>query len=195
MLALTVLAAVATFVAVLGYTRTVEAQLGPRRPVVVVARDIPAYRPISADDLRVRQVPRVFLPDGAVATAEAALGKVSPLSLPAGTWLQAAQLTDPPLLRIGERAVTLASDGEMSLARSLKVGDVVDVVAAYDRPQQRTTVEAKDARVIAVSYPAKGDKSWVTLAVTEEETLALAKARASAQAVFVGRVPETEVTG
>lgn len=189
--------AVLSFVTVLQYTASVAEQLGPRRPVVVVAREVPAYAPILEADLQVRLVPVVFAPPAALDSADAVSGRVSPVALPAGTFLQDAALVDPPALAAGERAVTVLATGEQSLARSLAVGDVLDVVAGYPgsaRGEATARVEVDAARVLSVAPPKdEEDAVFVTLAVSPADGLALARAQASDASVVVVRHPPQEV--
>lgn len=192
------LGGILTVLAVVQYTASVAAQLGPRRPVVVVARDVPAYAVPTAEDLEVRDVPQVFAPAGALSSPSQVAGRVSPVALPAGTFLQEAVLVPPPALRADERAVTVLAGGEQSLGRSIAVDDVLDVIAGYAEgsgPRATATVEVEGARVLAVTAPRDdaGDGVFVTLAVSRDDALALARARAADAAVVVVRRPPTEV--
>lgn len=194
LLGLAVLGAVAAFVTVLGYTQSVAAQLGPRRAVVVLVRDVGPFERIDASSLATREVPVVFAPPGALASTDAVGRRVSPLPLPAGTFLQDSSLTDPPTLAPGQRAVTMAMDGVTSIGGTIAVGDVVDVVAGYRDGRTATSkVEIAGVGVLAVTRAAdRPDVRLVTLALSQEQTLALARVRASSGTVLVGRFPPTE---
>lgn len=197
LLVLSVVGALATFVAVLRYTDGVSRQLGPRQDVVVVARAVPAFVPLAEADLQVRQVPVVFAPPGALVSADEASGRVSPVPLAPGTFLQTPMLVDPPALRPGERAVTILAGGEMSFGGSVAVADVIDVIAAYDGPGGTTAsarVEIEGARVLAVAgrLSDASDGVWLTLAVAPDDALSLARAQAARATVVVVRRPAGE---
>ncbi|MGF1647270.1 MAG: Flp pilus assembly protein CpaB [Kineosporiaceae bacterium] len=194
-LGLAVVGAVVSFLAVVGYTQGVARQLGPRQGVVVAAADIEPYAPIDAASLEVIQVPEVFAPPDALTSVEEVSGRVSPLPLPAGTYLQDPSLTDPPVLVFGERAVTLFADVEASLGGTVQVDDIVDIVAAYPQDQGvESVVVVEAARVIAVGRVDPEDLSQVvTLAVSPEDIRQLARARASAEALVVSRLSPDEV--
>jgi pilus assembly protein CpaB len=183
--------AVLTFLAILTYTENVAAQLGPRRPVLVLSQDVGAFQAITEDSVTVKQVPIVFAPPTSFATVAEIGGKVSPVSLPAGTFLQAANLMPRPSLGPGQRAVTIAADAEMSVGRTVAVNDVVDVYAAYRVPTGAVPkLEVTGVRVLATKIPDPAkDGILVTVAVTEEQALSLTRARAAAVRILVGRYP------
>lgn len=198
LLVLSVVGAVVTFASVLRYTDGVSRQLGPRQGVVVVGRDVPAYAAITEQDLQVRQVPVVFAPPAALASPADVGGRVSPVPLRAGTFLQAAMLVEPPAVRPGERAVTVLAGGEMSLGGSVSVGDVIDVIAAYpasNRDPVTARVEIGGARVLDVAgeLTERAQGLWMTLAVAPDDALALARAQAAKATVVVVRRPVGEV--
>lgn len=194
MLFLALLGALATYLSIVQYTRAVAAQLGPRRDVVVVRQDIGAFDPIDAARLDVVSVPVVFAPPGALSSPADVKGRVSPLRLPQGTFVQAASLMEPPRLVYGERAVTVSADLEISVGQSLQINDVVMVVAAYRNGSEVTSaVVVEGARVIAVRQPdPTRPQVLVTLALDTDQVLSLARARAGATTLVVGRFPAIE---
>lgn len=88
-----------------GYGRSLSAQLGELRPVLVVAADLPARRPIAprlaARALEVRRVPARFAPPGALASPAEAIGRAPAADLSAGEYLTAGLLRSPPPRRGG----------------------------------------------------------------------------------------------
>ncbi len=194
MLVLAVVGLVGTFLSVLQYTRDVSAQLGPRQDVVVIRREVDAFLPIDEASLDVVSVPVVFAPPGALTAVGDVRGRVSPLPLPAGTFVQAASLIPPPALVYGERAVTLSADPEMSVGQALRPNDIVLVVAAVKQgPKTTSTVVVKGARVIAVRRPDPNKENvLVTLALSEKQTLDVARARGAGAKLIVGQFPSIE---
>lgn len=193
-LAMAVLGAVATFAAVLSYTQTVSQQLGPRRPVVVLVRQVSQYQPIDAGSLDVRLIPTVFAPPGALSSVQEVAGRVSPLPLPAGTFLQNSTLMTLPSLQFGQRAVTVQADPEMSVGQTISVNDVVDVVAAYrDGTKVTSLLQVSGARVLAVKRPDPDkDAMFVTMALSQSQARGLAAAQARSATFLIGRLPPNE---
>jgi Flp pilus assembly protein CpaB len=192
------LAAVLCVAAVVQYTADVSAQLGPRRPVVVLAREVPAYTAIDSTDVELRQVPVIFAPDGALSSPAQLTGRVSPVALPPGTLLQEAALVPPPVLAPGERAVTVLAGGEQSLGYTLAAGDVVDVIAGYprrSRDEDPVRVELEQVSVLVVTPVRSGvaEGVFVTLAVSTTEALALGRALTADATLVVARRPPEEV--
>lgn len=96
-------------------------------PVVVTARAIPAGQVITADALRVEQLP--INPHGALQSASAAAGRVPAFDLGSGTPLLEAQLVSGLALRVaeGERAVAIRADETMGVGNKVRPGDFVDI--------------------------------------------------------------------
>lgn len=197
LLLLSAVAAALAVVTVVQYTADVAAQLGPRRPVVVVVRDVPAYALLAPDDVEVRQVPVVFAPPSALSSPGQLDGRVSPVPLPPGTFLQDAALVPEPALDAGQRAVTVLAGGEQSLGYTLAVGDVVDVIVGYPRrtgDDALARVELAQVPVLAVRPAGEGDPGvYVTFAVSPTDALALARGLTAGATVVVVRRPPLEV--
>ncbi len=88
-----------------GYGSSVVRGYGALRPVVVAAAGLPRAKPIGpaqvSTGLEVRRVPERFVPPGALAAPEEALGLVPAVALPAGSYLLASQLQPPRRKRGG----------------------------------------------------------------------------------------------
>lgn len=188
-----------------GYGSSVAEAFGPLRRVVVAARSLPAGRVIGprqlSGSLQVRRVPERFVPPGAVTAPQQALGQVPAATLPAGSYLLAAQLRAPrprgqetgPRLGADRRPVEIAvSGGEALLAAGGSAqGARVDVVVTSEprgAGPGRTYVAAAGVRLIALDRqdpagpgPASG---WAaTLALTRAQALRLIEAESFARAV------------
>jgi pilus assembly protein CpaB len=153
-----------------GYERSVDAQLGALRPVVVAKTRLPARRPIEARHARtaleVRRVPERFAPADALAAPEEAVGLEPAAPLSAGSYVVAGQLATPrrrgetePSAAKGLSPIELEVTGAGALAAS-GGGRRVDVVVT--------------------SEPGPGGRGRTYVAADSVELLGLAEAGASA---------------
>ena len=208
-LVLAVVAGVATFVAVFRYVALVNSQVGPMAQAVVVTRQVDAWTPLEADALTLAQVPRRWLPRGAVRRVDDVVGLVAPTTLPVGSMVQDGMVESPPPLPDGERTFAITVDREAGVAGQLEPESVVDVVAAYaatdDSPAQARAIVV-DARVLSVdglgtgrpqpapqeSRSATGppESQTVTLALTPREGLDVSFAQSFSERVRLVKVPD-----
>lgn len=183
LLVLALLTGGATFAAVLRYVAGVDAEVGPRRDVLALAVDAPAWKPITAQMLRTVEVPDRWLPGTAVTSPADVVGKVPPADIPAGSMVQRGMVVDPPTLTGDQRAVTLLLDDEAALAGALDPGSVVDVDATYGgngrEPGTARTV-ATSVRVMRVEKT-RNQGYLVTFAATAEQALSLSHAQSFAK--------------
>lgn len=111
-----------------------------RQPVLVLVRDVPAYQPITPDDLVVERLK--VAPAGSFSKPEDAIGRSTWRPLAAGTWLNdnsfEAGGTLARMIRPGERAMALAIDEIIGAGGQLSPGDYVDVLL-YLPPDQMST--------------------------------------------------------
>jgi flagella basal body P-ring formation protein FlgA len=151
---------------------------GERDLVLVVQRDVPAGRTITAEDLATRQVST----DGGIATVRAAqrsavLGKAAAVDLVAGGLLSPAQVGEPRDLAEGEAIVALAlPDAETPTVAD---GDTVQLVLTDAGGEDGSGGEViADARVVEVA-PEGGGGLSVSVAVDERRSAEIASAAAS----------------
>lgn len=108
-----------------------------RQSVLVLAKDLPAYQPISADDLIVERLK--VAPEGSFSKPEEAIGRSSWRPLAAGTWLTNSSFEAggslARMIRPGERAMALSIDEIIGAGGQLSPGDYVDVLL-YLPPDQ-----------------------------------------------------------
>ncbi|WP_285424161.1 Flp pilus assembly protein CpaB [Pseudomonas sp. efr-133-TYG-103a] len=101
-----------------------------RQSVLVLGRDVPAYQPITADDLIVERLK--VAPPGSFSKPEDAVGRMSWRPLSAGTWLTDSSFeaggTLARMIRPGERALALGVDEIIGAGGQLSPGDYVDVL-------------------------------------------------------------------
>jgi hypothetical protein len=93
----TALACAGLAAAVAGSYRTdLQSQLGPLRSVIVARDRIPARRPLRPSEasrlLEVRRIPERFVPAGALADPQQAIGLAPAAVIPAGAYVLSAQL-------------------------------------------------------------------------------------------------------
>jgi Flp pilus assembly protein CpaB len=189
-LALALLAATAAAAIADGYGSSVARGYGPLRPVVVLDSALPAGKRIGPAQIdaamAVRRVPERFVPAGALAAPAEALGLVAQAALPAGSYLQAAQLgasrrrrARPPGLGGGRRPVEIAVSGAGALlaAGAPPARERVDVVVTGEPNGPgpgRTYVAAAAAPLLGLRPGPEGFEAGAAA----EATLALTKAQA-----------------
>jgi Flp pilus assembly protein CpaB len=185
------------------YGSSVSRGYGRLRPVVVTEAALRARRPIGpevlASKLAVRRVPERFVPSGALASPREALGLATTTTLPAGSYLLAAELRRPrvegPASRrlSGNRGpVEIAVSGAAALlaAGPAPVGARVDVVVTSepgDGGRGRTYVAAVAVPLLALDPgpdgPGPGGTVSATLALTKPQALRLISAESFARAL------------
>ena len=196
--ALALFAAAAAAAIVAGYGSSVARGYGPLRPVVVLEAGLPAGRPIGpreiASRLEVRRVPERFVPAGALAVPDDALGLVPLGPAPAGSYLLASQLRPPrrprrPGLAGDRRPVEISVSGaDALLALGRASGSKVDVVVTTEPDGAgpgRTYVAAAAVPLLALGPgedgPGPGGASAATLGLTRAQALRLIAAESFAR--------------
>lgn len=163
-MALVGVVAVATaFVSVARYTREVASQVGPRRPVLELTRDVPAYGVVSEADVRVVRVPERFVSPTSVGDVAALEDRVAGVALLKGSYLQRSDLVSPPGASPSQRVISLVVDLESGVAGQLDPEDHVDVIAAGplgrgDRLRARTVVQGVE---VLTAQPVDGGAATV----------------------------------
>ncbi|MBM9486228.1 Flp pilus assembly protein CpaB [Pseudomonas sp. ICBG1301] len=130
-----------------------------RQPVVVLARDIPPFVPLSAADLAVEKLRTV--PAGSMSSVDQAIGRTPWRALRAGTWLNEDSFTPGgPLARMirpDERALAVAVDEVIGAAGQLSPGDYVDVLL-YLRQDAANLEQSAQVVVPAMRLLSVGDQ-------------------------------------
>lgn len=184
-----------------GYGSSVAAGYGPLRPVVVLARGLPAGEPLDPERvssaLEVRRVPARFVPPGTLAAPEEAVGLVPVAAAPQGSYLLADQLRPPrrqgsggAALGGGRRPVEISVSGAEALLatgpapRGAKV-DVVVTTEPGGAGPGRTYVAATGVPLLALGPgadgPGPGGTSAATLGLTRPQALRLIAAESFAR--------------
>lgn len=182
----TVLAAAAAALLVGGLTARAEAaaaRYGGLRPVVVVDSPVDTGESVDTGDVRVEQVPRAFVPEGALSSVpdgRTALGPLYP-----GEVLLAERLAPDgvhgvaALLPDGTRAMAVPAG---PAALRIRTGDVVDVLATA--PDGTSEVVADAATVVDA-----GDAT-TTVAVRVSDAPAVATALTQATVTLALAAPD-----
>jgi len=167
-----------------------------RQPVLVLAKDLPPYEPIKADDLIVERLK--VAPPGSFSKPEEAVGRMSWRPLSAGTWLTENSFeaggTLARMIRPGERALALAIDEIIGAGGQLSPGDYVDVLLYLPSDQVNTDRSAQTVvpalRVLSVgAIIGPVNQGQDDQAVSRDDRAQQQKLRGSARSVVVA-VPE-----
>lgn len=184
-----------------GYGDSVVRGYGDLRPVLVAAADLEAGKAIdptiAAKDLEVRRVPVRFAPPNALAAPPEAVGLVPVASVPAGSYLLAAQLRAPqaegagPRLGHGRQPVEIEVSGAGALAAfgAPLARSTVDVVVTTEPSSSvagRTYVAAPAVPLLGLGPGAEGpegEAAVATLGLTRSQALRLIEAESFARRI------------
>jgi Flp pilus assembly protein CpaB len=157
--------------------------IGPTVAVVVAARDLAAGSVLTAGDLRLDDIPAVFLPPRAVTSLDAAVGFVSLGPVSEGEALAATRLGTSAYatsVTPGNVAITV---GFATVPAGFSTADRVDAYATYAGARPYTTLVGEDLHVLAIgqtSTSVSGPTSTdVTLDVDPETARQLLQAAAA----------------
>ncbi|GAA4704719.1 pilus assembly protein CpaB [Promicromonospora umidemergens] len=128
-LVVTSILAVAVFVGVLSYVRTVSSQVGPVVTVLQLNRSVDALESIDESMLDEVEMPERWVPETAVRDAEDADGLVAATAYEEGSMLQGGMLIERPGVQPGFREVAILVDAETGVAGKVEPGDHVDIIA------------------------------------------------------------------
>ena len=185
-----------------GYGDSVVRGYGELRPVLVTSADLPAGEEIdprvATEELEVRRVPVRFAPPGALAAPSEALGLAPTGTVPAGSYLIAAQLRSAhaprgaAVLGHGRRPVEIVVSGAGALTALGKqpVGSEVDVVVTTEPDGSgsgRTYVAAPAVPLLGLGPGGEGGagEATATLGLTRSQALRLIAAQSFARCITV----------
>jgi len=169
-----------------------------RQPVVVLARDVPPFVPLTAADLSVEKLRTV--PAGSLTSVDQAIGRTPWRALSAGSWLDDTSFSPGgPLARMirpGERALAVAVDEVSGVSGQLNPGDYVDTLL-YLRQEPSNEIPSAQIVVPAMRVLSVGDQLGLTndgkpgspTPSSAEERAQQAQRRATARSVVLA-VPE-----
>lgn len=143
-MALAVLGAVALFVSVFSYVRSVSEQVGPLATAYRFAEPVGKLQPITDDLLHEVKVPKKWLPTTAIQSFDTTRGLVAAQAIEQGALLQDGMAAAPPELKPGQREIAIMINAETGVAGRVQPGDLVDIYATF----ADTENQASQARVI-----------------------------------------------
>lgn len=173
-----------------------------RLPVVVLARAVAPFAPLTADDLTVEKLKTV--PAGSLTSLDQAVGRTPWRALEAGTWLTEESFSAggnlSRMIRADERALAVAVDDVTGAGGQLNPGDYVDVML-YLRQENGNPQASAQTVVPALRLLGVGSELGLTndgkpgspVPVTAEEKAQQQQNRASARTVLLA-VPEQLVS-
>jgi pilus assembly protein CpaB len=178
------LAVVATLAAQARLSRLEARAVGSGRPVVVAATGLPRGTVLEPEMLTLRRIPTTFVPPGAMASPDQAVGRTLAAEVAANepiTDLRLAAGGGPvaALIPAGFRAVPVAA---ALPASALRPGDRVDVLATFATGGAHTETVVPGAEIVTVLPGETGDAGGpgtvtLILLVGPESAEALAFAR------------------
>jgi Flp pilus assembly protein CpaB len=161
----------------------VQALAGPMATVAVATHDLAAGATLGPADVRVTQLPVIYVPPGAVASTEAAIGLVSSGPVRSGEVLVSTRLAASafgPSLAAGYVAVTI---GFASVPAGLTPADRADAYATYAGARPYTTQVGEDLHILSISQATSSfdgpGSTLVTLDVDPETARQLLQAAAT----------------
>jgi Flp pilus assembly protein CpaB len=176
--------------------RRAQAATGPATIVVVASHDLSAGSRLGADDIRTVEMPAVFAPPAAVASAEGAIGQVTDGPVVSGEVLVTTRLAASafgPSVAPGNVVVTV---GFASVPAGLSTADRVDAFATYAGARPYTTLVGEDLHILSIAASKAAfdgpDATSVTLDVDAETARQLLQAAATATLGLAARAPVTE---
>ncbi|MBI2343572.1 MAG: Flp pilus assembly protein CpaB [Deltaproteobacteria bacterium] len=153
--------ALAAFIYFLRVEREIVSR-GTPIALVIAATDLPAQIALTPAMLALREIPRQFVPPGALQDPEEAIGMVTVTTMRAGeilTVTRVAPVTDPPILSAtiggGRRAIAIPVDDAHAAGGLIRPGDRVDLLARFDvgmtgMTQRHLVTLLQGLRVLAV---------------------------------------------
>jgi Flp pilus assembly protein CpaB len=168
---------------------------GPMAAVVVAAHDLDAGATIGPADIRLGEMPQVYVPPAAVTSAATAVGLVSDGPMRAGEVLVMTRLAASGFgvaIGAGHVAVTV---GFASVPEGLSAADRVDAYATYAGARPYTTLVGEDLHIVAIGEPETGFEGSaptpVTLDVDPETARQLLQAAAAGSLGLAARAAVT----
>ncbi|RMM23946.1 Flp pilus assembly protein RcpC/CpaB [Pseudomonas syringae pv. pisi] len=170
-----------------------------RHNVVVLARDIPAYTAITADDLTIERLK--VAPPGSFEAIDKIVGRSSWRTLTAGSWLTESNFeaggTLARMIRPHERALALQVDEVTGASGQLSPGDYVDVLLylpeEVSNPNRSSQVVVPALRILGVGALLGPDRNGKPVQdLNADERLKQEQQRINARTVTVA-VPQALV--
>ena len=168
----------------------------PKASVVESMVDIKANTEITAEMLKLTEIPQEAVAPGAFTEISSAVGKIATGDIYTGQQIIAPQLAEPGvstnelsyLIEQGKKAATISVNAVSSVAGLVEPGNKVDVIVVYDEPTDSAVV-LENITVLSVGKRMKSGSSTspedayetITLSLTANETLKLRKEEAKGE--------------
>jgi Flp pilus assembly protein CpaB len=165
--------------------RRVQAMAGPMAAVVVAATDLPTGAAIGPADVRTIELPRIYVPPGALAAPEDAIGLSITGALRAGEVLTTTRLAVSRFgtsITPGNVVVTI---GFASVPEGLSVADRIDAYATYAGARPYTTLVGEDLHVLSIALGEAGFDGPAPTVITLDVQPAVARQLLQASAAAV----------
>ena len=192
------LLALASFLAVRGeVARAQQAQgaVGPAVDAVVAAHDLAAGTVIGPVDVRIVQLPAVYLPPQAITSTVAVVGKVTADIVLAGEVLVDARLGASHFAVAVEPGNVAVTVGFASVPEGVTPADRVDAYVTFAGARPYTTLVGEDLRILTIGEvdASAGETAVVpvTLDVDPETARQLLQAAAAGTLGLAARAPDT----
>jgi Flp pilus assembly protein CpaB len=190
--------ALASFLAVRGeVARAQQAQgaVGPAVDAVVAAHDLAAGTVIGPVDVRIVQLPAVYLPPEAITSTVAVVGKVTADIVLADEVLVDARLGASRFAVAVEPGNVAVTVGFASVPEGVTPADRVDAYATFAGARPYTTLVGEDLRILTIGEvdASAGETAVVpvTLDVDAETARQLLQAAAAGTLGLAARAPDT----
>ena len=172
LLGLSLVGAIAVFLAVSSYVSDVRSQVTPKSTVLRLTEDVPAYHAIPEDAVEEANIPDHWAPKSALRDRARLVGTVTGSELASGSILQQGMLIPQPDLGAGQRELAILVDAETGVAGKITPGAVVDIYATFPGDQQQRPARSKivvaGARIIDVGETETLAKAKQGVATREE---------------------------
>jgi pilus assembly protein CpaB len=178
----------------------------PMAPVVIAKVEIPASTAIRTDQIEISQRSPKTIPEGAIVSKEAALGRVTRATIYPGEIVLGNRLAEPgspdglpALIPKGFRAISLRVDASTSVAGFIFPGHYIDILTTIKMPDSQrdtiTKVILQNIKVLATGHEIERgaddkekDKSQAKIVPTVTVLVTLEQAERLALAVSAGDV-------
>lgn len=203
LIALSAVVAIAVFVIVTNYVRSVASQVGPLTTVYAAAAPIDAYSPLGATNLTPIEVPQRWAAPSSRLELPDLEGRRVGFRLESGTVVTSDMLVPVSELSPTEREVAINVNPVTGVAGRVRPGDRVDVYAVFSNvaglPKQ-SRVLVREVRVVSIGGVqtvsdttseglTQNDVIPVTLALEPDDALAVTYATAFADEVRLVALP------
>lgn len=201
---LSVIVAIAVFVILTNYVRSVSSQVGPTTTVYRAVGPIEAFVPLSEENLEPYQVPERWVSQTARLELPDLDGRRVGFPLAADTVITSDMLVPPSDLSPTEREIAINVDAVTGVAGRVRTGDRVDLYSVFsDVPglPAQVRVLVRDVRIVSIggvqsvteTDPEEGTTENevipVTLALEPDDSLAVTYANAFAEEVRLVALP------